>query len=144
MRTLMNAREKRAEELRDTAKVVGQLSGVIGGATALGAKILYNPSFNQGVKVLAISAAGTAVIGAAVGTVSRIKPEMKRVREATHLVWKGLLEAAEENRDLKSLLKRWPYVIVDKEGNIVGTNRQRFLKIGRVRLETNKILTGKY
>ncbi|HLC92458.1 MAG TPA: hypothetical protein VJH23_02005 [archaeon] len=66
------------------------------------------------------------------------------IHRATLLLGKALGEEAQKNQPLVEFLKPWKYVFVDSTGMIAGTNRPRIAGIGRLRLETKKILEGKY
>ncbi len=68
----------------------------------------------------------------------------EHIQQATHLVGKGLHEESKKNDALRDFLAEHRFVIVDKEGNLAGTKLPRMLRIGYLRLETNKILAGKY
>ena len=48
------------------------------------------------------------------------------------------------NAELEQFLKKHRYVLIDRKGRITGTNSGRKFGFGRIRLETEKILNGKY
>ncbi len=67
------------------------------------------------------------------------------VRAATIAVAKGLQkDVIAKNHSVIAFLKHHKYVIVDGAGKITGTNVPRVLGIGRIRLESKKILNQKY
>lgn len=118
------------------AAVPGAATGALTGA-ALGAEALMLELPGISLKTLAIAGSvGGSVLGAAVGMA--IKNE--DVRLATERVGYALATEAKKNTEVKKLLNKFRYVIIDWKGNIVGTNRKRILKIGRFRLSTADIL----
>lgn len=68
----------------------------------------------------------------------------KRIREATRLVGKALVQESLENKAFRDKLNEYRYVFVGPEGNLVLTNMNRVPPIGTIRLESNKILLGRY
>jgi len=66
------------------------------------------------------------------------------VREATRLVGNTLVDEANKNRQFRNFLENCEYIIIDNKGRIAATNKKMFLGIGRIRLDTRKILEGQY
>ncbi|MFH1664337.1 MAG: hypothetical protein ABH986_06070 [archaeon] len=67
----------------------------------------------------------------------------KWVRESTRYLKKKLKEEVRANAELKTFLKDYKYVFVDKKGRLAGTNFPRIagvLGIGRIRIKTKDIV----
>ncbi len=133
---LKESREKRVKTALLAASV-GGLSG-FGGQTM--ASLQENPSFRKGVSLAAVWAAGGVLIGAGLGFAAH----KREVQRATKLVGRALSEETKNNEAFRKWLGQRRYTIVDKNGNLAGTNRTRVLGIGRIRLENHKILAGTY
>ncbi len=128
MRLLLEERRLRKKDT--ILAVIG-----IGGAGA-GVFTLFKPTLKH-----ALAAAIAA--GLPAGT-AKYMQESRKVKEATKRVQKVLVDEAQENPDLVKFLKKYKYVIIDRNGNIAGTNMPRLLGIGRIRLSAKKIIEGKY
>ena len=102
--------------------------------------------------------AGNHLQAIAVALASLIPPVMsiaehaanaKQVREATHLTGKALGDEARKNSKLRDFLEfnrlmRNDYVLINRKGEIVATNKERKFRIGRLRLEIKKNLNREY
>jgi len=66
------------------------------------------------------------------------------IRKATYKVGAALFDDASTNKVVREFLESFRYVIIDGKGRVAGTNRKRILGIGRIRLDTKKILDGHY
>ncbi len=132
---LVKRSEKPSAALRGTKIVAG-----IGASSSFAAALCANPSFREGIAIIGSVTFVSAVMGGITGFANK----SKEVARATHLVGKGLAQEAIQNKKLNKLLNHYKYVIVNKKGSIVGTNRKRFLGIGRLRLDNKKIVLGEY
>lgn len=84
----------------------------------------------------------TATIGGLFGFTYASKTYVK---DATLKVGKALAKEIGTNIGLKRFLESYKYIYLDRKGHIIGTNKNRKLKLfGRFRLESKKILDGKY
>ncbi|MDD5162975.1 MAG: hypothetical protein PHD95_02090 [Candidatus ainarchaeum sp.] len=67
------------------------------------------------------------------------------IRSATKFVGKELSKEALQNQDLKTFLQSYKFVIIDRKGRIRGTDQKQVLQgVGRIRLETSRILNNWY
>jgi len=128
---------KRQRSFRDEeTKRAYRAGNYFGGGAAFIGNIIRNPDFRTG--VTQIIAAATAV-----GMLNEARAFSKwrnEVREATKEVRTGLAEEAKQNEPLRRFLGEHRYVIINGSGRIVGTDAQRPLGIGYIRLETGHIL----
>jgi len=136
IRTLMEKRKARVKKALKSANI----GAAAGFGASLHTSLSKNYSFVERVAFIPTVAATT---GGIMG-VARYAASGKEVKKATKLVGKGLAQVAKQNKYLRDLLGNYSYVIVDRKGNIKGTNSKRVLGIGRLRLESNKILTENY
>jgi hypothetical protein len=122
--------------------VVEELTPAAGIGAAWGAIIagIKNPSFSKGCAIIA----GGAATVLAINTLNEYSKGSQKVREATKLMGKGIYQEARRSQLLRDALMSTKYVYVNKDGKVVFTNRPRILGIGRIRLETKKILNGEY
>ncbi|MDD3160284.1 MAG: hypothetical protein PHQ98_04910 [Candidatus ainarchaeum sp.] len=70
--------------------------------------------------------------------------ESKKVKEITHQIGKLLAIESEKNEKFKQQISSKKYLFINNSGEIVLTNQPRILGIGRLRLETKKILNRAY
>ncbi|MFH0715063.1 MAG: hypothetical protein V1977_04890 [Candidatus Diapherotrites archaeon] len=133
---LKQERVERVKGMKDSAKYYSKTGGFLGTVAAL----TYNPSFREGVSLVATITAGGAIGGAA----QEFANQAKKVNKATKLVGRGIGEEAQKNQNLYAFLKKHRYVYIDKKGRVIGTNRGRILWMGRMRLDTRKILLNEY
>lgn len=117
--------------------------GLVFGAEALAKTLWNNESYSEGIRQLAYTGADVATV---VAGVSYLRPkENGGIQRATRLVGVGLCqEVKKNNQELIQFLKQHKYTIIDRNGEIAGTNRKRFWILGRIRLDNQKILHGEY
>lgn len=133
---LLNARKNRTK----TGNRSGRITGAVLGAYSVAHNvILENSDMRTGVARALVAAAAAAALGKGFGHANE-----SRVANVTEQVGFALHEEVPHSPELKRFLGSWRYVYIDRKGNLVGTNVGRFLKVGRMRLETNKILAGMY
>ncbi len=140
---LLDKRRKRTRKAVSNTVAAGIAAvgaGIVGSAVEY-KQAINDPIFRKGVALIA----GFGFL-AAVPMLVRVTylQHAPIIKEANHLVAKGLAKEAQKNEKLMGLLKTHRYVIVDRKGDIYGTKRKRFLGIGRIRLESQKILDGSY
>lgn len=124
---------------KETLKALGTsaLLGVAAGTTASSAKM----------GVATFAGSGLLLLGLPKAIFSNYKYPVER---ATGLVGRSLFVDAKQNPSLVKFLKRWSFVYVNSKGEVIGTNKDRTelakgrIKLGRLRLDTNKILRGEY
>ena len=87
--------------------------------------------------------AASAVAGAAFAGFAHLLMR-ENVRQATYNVGAELHKESKQNPEMMKFLKQHKYVIIDRKGRIAGTNFKRILGFGRLRMETKKIIDGKY
>jgi hypothetical protein len=140
---LLARRRKRA---REVAKGVGRAGISIGAPAIIGT--IREPNFRTGLSLLTVGGLFVLVapILAIVGYRGHYGVRSKKIKQATHLIGTGLAKEAQTNNKLRELLKNNRYVIIDRRGDIRGTNRSQkcTLGIGRIRLESKKILEEEY
>ncbi len=112
---------------------------MVGTGLALAEAAMDNSSFRKGAAKVLVMAA----VGAMMGFTATHGGEAM-LASATKNVGVALQKELEHSTELRDFLGTHHYVYVDRKGNLVGTNRGRILGIGRIRLESHKILTGKY
>lgn len=134
---LLKARKNRSKLGNKMAK---QGAGVVGSIAGIRNVVLENSSMRRGLAQVLV----TAIAGAAAGKWFAYGASSIDITNATERVGVALHEEVPHSQELKRFLGSWRYVYVDGKGNLVGSNVGRFLKIGRMRLETNKILAGMY
>ncbi|MFH0970281.1 MAG: hypothetical protein V1776_02355 [Candidatus Diapherotrites archaeon] len=134
---LLIERRIRAKGVKRMAKIAAPLSF---GAFAL-STFISNPSFREGLaRVVAVSLGLTGY-----GAVLPYSFGSSFVRKATQEVGKRLGQESMHNTELKAFLGKYKYVYVDRKGRIAGTNMPRLIPgVGRIRLQSNKILAGAY
>ena len=133
---VIDARKERAKFIRKQSTGWAKVGGVAFAVSALAT----NPSFREGCTTI-MHGAGWGTIA---GSIDGYNTESKNVRKATKLVGEGLFEEAQKSKILTKELLSKKYVYVDKYGEIILTNRPRVLGIGRIRLDTRKIISGEY
>lgn len=136
---LETVRRKRMESIRN----VGLGTSLVATATIGGIGYLSN---GQPLRI-GIMAGLAGAFQAALGAGGAHLANNRKVREATKNVGKELGERIQKTdelgNDLYGFLKKFTYVYINKKGEIVGTNRPRIL-VGRMRLESRKIIAEKY
>jgi hypothetical protein len=70
----------------------------------------------------------------------------KDVRKYTYKAGAELYKEIQlkNNIELRQFLEKYKYVLIDRKGRVTGTNSGRKFGFGRIRLETEKVLNGKY
>lgn len=111
---------------------------VFAGSTALGTATVT-------AKVATGRPVTSLVIGTIAGTVAAVSTAVhvmrgKEVKRATQEIGAALRIAAVRDQKLHAELKAYKYAYVDRKGRIILTNKNRVFGIGRMRLETEKIL----
>lgn len=130
-------------------------TALIGGGALLAGDFLIRISGNQSLReniseYFKATALGTAALGAFAqsGYLQPVNSKGKTYNERIHhsmkMVGKGLYYEARKNPELKSFLEKYRFVYIDPKGRIVGTNRNRILGIGYLRLVTRRILSKRY
>ena len=135
-------------ELKSERKFRTRFFGAVGvGGTAFAVGVgamankFLNPYFSESVSK-ALLGAGIAALGAVAGMHAA---ESSSVRKATQKVGVVLHSELKKSPLLREFLEKYSYVFVDRKGNLVGTNHKRwFLRVGRIRLESKKIIAGEY
>lgn len=84
------------------------------------------------------------LIGYGIGKAAVFSFWAEDIRNCTTAVGQALGKEAKKNKELRDFLGETKYVFIDKKGNLIATNRKRFFGVGRLRLETKKILAGEY
>lgn len=84
-----------------------------------------------------------------VGALKTMRMSVSRYRKYqiatwTKIVGEQLFYEAKQSPELKHLLETHRYVFIDGEGHVVGTNHNRILGVGRMRLDSRKVLSGEY
>jgi len=131
---------KKHRKRRAVATAEAALAGSMLGYVAAAQALRKNSEFEKLLPVINACAA-TAAGGVGGGVYLRHSEEVKK---ATNLLGVALAKETKKNSQLRDFLLQYRYVIIDGKGNIKGTNSERFLKIGRIRLESKKILAGEY
>ncbi len=106
----------------------------------LGGQLLRNSSLREG---LTIMAGFAALIGSAYW-LKNAQAYKSKIIHAHHKLARVLHRGAAEYGEIATFLKQWKYIYVDKTGALVGTNWNIPLLPRHFRLDTKKILEGKY
>ena len=113
--------------------LLGSLAGVFKFAKS-------NAVFSSALLAAGVSLGGAVILGGAA-----FKAQSQYIKIATAGVGAALGGEVKDNKKLGSFLKSWKYVIIKKDGGLAGTNSRRFFeRLGRLRLEKDKILNGTY
>ena len=141
-RTIKVLKGYRKRRLKWTAggALTGTVMGLYGGIQGLKNSKDFMRDFLRMAPIIAMCGAA-AGIGVGGGMYMR---HSEKVKKATMVVGHALGKEAKKNSSLKDFLIQYPFVIIDAQGNIRGVYRKRFLKVGRIRLESEKILAGEY
>jgi len=133
VRKLLEKRRKKRQKKARAGRILG---------TLMAAPVtVYELQRSGYLKEGLIAIASAYAIGRVAGAAARSLTYAKRIRRATRMVGEGMAQELKSNPNspLRELLKNYRYVVVDRHGNVKGTNRKRVLAIGRVRLESKKI-----
>ncbi len=131
---LLKSRGGRATRFFSAAKAGAKAGVLIAGVAAY----RQNPSFRRALAGII----GGSVLGAVLVAGASFKKNSRMVKEATGKLKEALVAEAADNTSFRFFLAQWPYVFIDKKGMITGSNSERVLGIGRLRIKSTEITEG--
>ncbi|MFA6064979.1 MAG: hypothetical protein WCW44_00920 [archaeon] len=135
---LLKLREERARIIRPDKGSMGIYGAV--SLLAHGADYYKAKSLNFHPNVMDAMLVAIPLMHLGIGT-ARYR---RLINFSTRTVGNALTQELAENEELLKIVKQHKYLFIDKKGGIVATNRPRILGIGRMRLDSQKILDGTY
>jgi len=108
-------------------------------------KALRSPDARTGVVIASIYTAVAVAFGYSMGYIA----SMPRIRRATREIGRAFASdfskmVGDERKVVEAFLRSRKYLIISMEPKPVGTDRERYLGLGRIRLKTAKIRDGSY
>ena len=123
----------------------GNIIAAFVGGEAVKKLVMENPAISERVKGLSAKAAAGIIFSALITSYfTNYQKSKNKIKKCTIHIGSVLGEEAKRSTKLMGFLTQHKYVLIDGEGELLGTSTGRVLGIGRVRLECRKILSGEY